>query len=228
MTLAKDGSFENASKIIPAIIQETQWFTKKSFIPMLGQHSGISKFAFNNKVGTISDVFKIQNIYVVVQVSDLKKEGYRDFDEVKDYLKSQLIFDKKIEKLSSIVNDLRNKIGDGPIEKLTELDQRALVVPTGEFPIGGSITGIGQDGKVTGKLYALQSNTISRPIVGSRGIYLFNIISKSEFNSTDYFAKRNQIFAQLDQQKKNQFYSQWVQDMMDKANIQDNRDRYFK
>jgi parvulin-like peptidyl-prolyl isomerase len=228
MNVAKDENFDNASKIIPAIVQETQWFTKKGFIPGLGYHSAISKFAFDNKVGTVSDIYKIQNVYVIVQVSDLKKEGYADFNEVKDYLKSMVLLEKKIEKLNSIVNDLRNQIGNGPIEKLTELDARAVVFPTGEFSIGGSIPGIGQDGKITGKLYALQPNTISRPIVGSRGIYLFNIINKSEFNTADYFAKRNQIFTQLDQQKKNQFLSQWVQGMMDKADIQDNRDRYFR
>ena len=228
IAVAKDENFENASKIVPAVIQETQWFAKNSFIPGLGYNSAISKFTFDNKVGAVSDVYKIQDVYVVVQVADLKKAGYRDFEEVKDYLKSVMLSEKKNERLSGIVNDLRNQVGDGPIEKFTELDPRVTVVSTGEFSIGASIVGIGQDGKVTGKLYGLQPNTISQPIIGSRGIYLFNIISKSQFNEDDYLAKRNQIFVQLDQEKKNQFYSQWIQNMMDKANIQDNRDRYYR
>jgi peptidylprolyl isomerase/peptidyl-prolyl cis-trans isomerase D len=167
-------------------------------------------------------------VYVVVQVSDSRKAGFTDFNEIKDYLKSVVLTDKKMEKLTTMVNDLRTQIGNGPIEKLTELDPRTVVVSTGEFPIGGSITGIGQDGKITGKLFNLQPNTVSQPITGSRGVYLFDIISKSQFNEADYFAKKNQIFAQLDQQKKNQFYSQWLQDMMDKSKIEDNRDRYFR
>jgi parvulin-like peptidyl-prolyl isomerase len=228
IAVAKDENFENAAKVVPAVIQETQWFAKQGFIPGLGYHTAISKFAFDNKVGTVSDIYKIQNVYIVVQVSDSKKAGYRDLDEIKDYLKSLVIFDKKMERLGGIVNNLRNQIGNGPIERLTELEPRVTVVSTGEFSIGASITGIGQDGKITGKLYTLQPNTISQPIIGSRGIYVFDIISRSEFNQTDYFTKRNQIFTQLDQQKKNQFYSQWLQNMMDKSNIEDNRDRYFR
>jgi len=229
MNLAKDGDFNSASKVIPAIIQETQWFTKKGFIPGIGYNSAITKFAFDKKVGDIGDVYKIGQAYVVVQIADSRSEGYRDLNEIKEYVRSILIFKKKIEKLKSYVNGLRNQIGAGePLEKITQLDPKATVVSTGEFSLGGSITGIGKDVKIIGKLEKLQPNTISAPIEGMRGIYIFYLNSKSQFNENEYNAKRIQIYAQLIQEKQNQFYSDWIQKMMDEAKIEDHRDKYFR
>jgi peptidyl-prolyl cis-trans isomerase D len=229
MNLAKDGDFNSASKVVPAIIQETQWFGKKGFIPGIGYNSAISKFSFNNKVGSVGDVYKIAQAYLVIQISDSKKEGFRDLTEVKDFLRTTLVFKKKIEKLKGYVAGLRNQIGNGePIEKLSQLDPKAVVTSTGEFAIGGSITGIGKDGKVIGKLEKLQANSISGPLEGSRGIYVFNLITKTQFNESDYASKRNQILGQIMQEKQNQFYSEWIQSMIDNAKIEDNRDKYFR
>ena len=229
MNLAKDGDFNSAAKTVPAIIQETQWFTKKGFIPGLGYNAAISKFAFKNSVGDIGDVYKIQQAYIVIQISDTKKEGFRELTEIKEFLKSTILFKKKIEKLNAYVAGLRNQIGNGePIEKLSQLDPKAVVVSTGEFSIGGSIAGIGKDGKLLGKIEKLQPNTISAPVEGSRGVYLFNLINKTQFNESDFTSKRTQIIAQIIQEKQNQFYSDWIQNMMDNAKIQDDRDKYFR
>jgi peptidyl-prolyl cis-trans isomerase D len=227
MNLAKDGDFLKEAQISKADVQETPVFTKNGVVPGIGYNNSISKFAFKNKIGTTSEVFKISNAYIVVQVSDIRKEGYRDLNEIKEGIKALVTTKKKLDALKSIVADFRNKLSaSDSLNKLSQVDGRLQVTPANSFSMSTAIPGIGRDNKVLAKVFNLNPNTISQPIEGSRAYYLFSLSSKTGFDQNDYNAKRTALYNQILQEKQNTFYSEWRKNLMDKADIVDNRDKF--
>jgi peptidyl-prolyl cis-trans isomerase D len=229
MNLAKEGDFVREAELSKAEFHETQMFVKGGTVPGIGYHTGVNKFAFNNEVGSVSEVYRIGNAYVVFQVAEERKAGYKDIAEVKETIKNTLLFEKKMAKLKDIVSDMRNKLGaNDSIDKLNQIDSRLKVVTTGSFVPNTSIPGIGRDVKLIGKIMGLSAKTVSSVIEGSRGCYIFYLFSKSSFDQTDYNSKRNNLYMQALQEKQNHFYTEYRRILTEKADIVDNRDKFYR
>ena len=102
--LAKDEGFEKAAENSKFTVQETQEFTKTGSIPGIGINDAITNFAFNNKIGAISDPIYVRNGVIVIKVSNIREEGIRPLDEVKNIVRSLAIRDKKLAKIRSDVD----------------------------------------------------------------------------------------------------------------------------
>jgi parvulin-like peptidyl-prolyl isomerase len=90
----------------------------------------------------------------------------------------------------------------------------------------GTVPGIGRDPKFVGAAEGLALGAISNPVEGLRGAYLLQLLSKSVFDSTAYAAQREALAGRLLAEKRSQFVNNWLQQLRDKAEIQDNRDLY--
>jgi len=105
--IADKNGFEKEAELMSYKILETSPFVEKSYsIPGLGTNKRIVEFAFNNGVGTVSEVFKVPTGYTVVMVSEIIEAGAKPFDEVKEVVKTQVVREKKYEKVKSIAEDL--------------------------------------------------------------------------------------------------------------------------
>jgi peptidylprolyl isomerase/peptidyl-prolyl cis-trans isomerase D len=229
MNLAKDGDFLNEAKVSKLEVHETPIFTKTGVIPGIGYNNSISKFAFNNKAGTVSEVYKLGTAYVVFQVMEERKEGYKNLNELKESIKNSLIFKKKMDVLKNYVIDLRNKINpNDSLEKFTQLDPKLTVISTGSFTPVSSVPGIGRDNKLTARVFNIAPKTISQPLEGSKGYYVFYLYSKSAFNESDYNSKRDGLLKQLLQEKQNMFFPEWRKSLLEKADIEDDRDKFYR
>src|ERR1700690_671982 len=77
--IAKQGSFEKEAEQSKYKVQETLPFQKDAVVPGFGLNNAISKFAFNNKAGSISDPVSVQNGFAVFMISEVKEAGMRPF-----------------------------------------------------------------------------------------------------------------------------------------------------
>ena len=100
--LAKEGSFQREAEQSKYSILETPPFQKNGFISGIGMNNAVNKFAFNNKLGAVSEALTIQNGYAVFMVSGITEAGVRPFDEVKTAVESKVRREKNIEKLTQI------------------------------------------------------------------------------------------------------------------------------
>ena len=105
--LAKKNDFDSEAKLLNYKVQETPLFNEQSVsVPSIGSNKRLVKFAFENELNTISDPFKVQAGYVVVQIIEVSNEKYRPFEELKEQLKPAVIKEKKFEKLKTIADNL--------------------------------------------------------------------------------------------------------------------------
>ena len=189
----------------------------------LGQAIGtrqVIHWAFNNAVGTVNKFDNISDKRVVAIIKSEIKSGYMPVSEVAQELKSELINEKKAEKM---IADLKAK-------NLTTLDSYAQAidgkVDTAKFVTfqTNNITGIGYEPVMN--IYAKkgQLNKVEAPLKGKSGVYVLDVISKTE-DTKEYDA----ILAKQSQKQNNlyQIMSQAYPILLDKMKVEDNRVKFW-
>lgn len=227
--LAQENGFIKEAESVKYQILETPAFTKDGIIPGIGKHPALNRFAFEKDLGDISEVFPIPEGYGVFMISEIKKGGIRPLSDLKESLKPRVLREKKMQILAKKVMEIRKEISDAdPLQKITEKHPDITVQTTGQFALISSIPGIGRDIKLIGALNTLLPFTVSKPIEGTRGYYIVKILDKSGIDSTAYNAQKDMFKKQILQTKKSQFISEWLEQLKKNADIEDNRDMFFR
>ncbi len=226
--LAKKGNFEQEATSLGLLVQETPEFQKGNTIPGLGMFESINKFAFKNNVGDISDAYQVNNGYAIVMITESKKEGVRPFEEVKESLKPRVIRKKKIAELKATVQAKFSHLGENGDLVSLAAESNISVQSTGEFTLNGFIPTVGRENALLGAVKRSPVGKILPPIEGQRGLYLTKIISRTPFDTAAYAAQKNLLSAQALQEKKQRVLTQWLEKLKESADIEDNRELFFR
>jgi parvulin-like peptidyl-prolyl isomerase len=225
--LAEKNGFDQEAGILGHTISDTPPFQENSpSISGLGVNKRLVKFAFENSVNTVSEVFKVQQGFVVVQISESIPEGFRGYEEVEMQLKQLAGTQKKFEESERLAGELSEKSG-GDLSKIPSLDPRITVSKTNRFNYQTSIPIIGKDYAFIDAAFSLEKNQLSEPVRGIKGFYLVYLTEKTEFDSTAYNQQSGTLRNNLLQAKKNAFVSQWLAILKDKSDIVDNRYMFY-
>ncbi|MBI5470915.1 MAG: peptidylprolyl isomerase [Ignavibacteriae bacterium] len=227
--IARESEFTKEAKSINVEPREAEVQEKGGMIPGLGMNESAVKWAFKGKVGEVSEPYSIPNGWAVFTVVEAKDAGVRSFDELKDALKPQALRKKKTEKTKEIASQLRSKLAAGDsLTKLSTLDTRLHVQRTGDFVMSGGVPGVGRDMNFFGAAEALKPGEISQPVGSTRGVYLIQLIARGTLDSTAYAAQRETLQSQMLQEKRNRYIGEWLTKMKESADIEDNRDIFYR
>lgn len=226
---AKENGLEKEAEKIGYKVVETTPFQKGAIIPGVGMEPSLNRFAFEGKVGDVSDVVTLQNGYGVFVISAVNDGGFRPFEEVKAAIEGQVRREKQMEKLMAMATTLRQSVGQGEgLQKLTQSNPELQVQQTTNFTLGGFIQGVGRDMKFIGAVSGMNPGDISNPVEGQRGVFIIKLLSKSAFDSTAYTTQRDGLYAQVLGEKRNRFLSEWSENLKKSAEIVDNRDLFYR
>jgi peptidyl-prolyl cis-trans isomerase D len=227
--LSKDEGYEKAAENSKYEVRETPEFQKSGSIPGIGPNDALSNFSFTNKIGAISEPIYVRGGVIVAKVSDVRAEGVRPLDEVKNLVRGMVLKEKKLEKLRPQVEEFYKKLtSSSSLIAAAQMQPEVIAQNTGAFKATDMITGVGREPKFTGTAMALKPGEISKPIDGNRGFYIIKLISKSEIDTTRYSVERESLRSQLLQEKRQQALSQWQTDLREKAVIEDHREKFFR
>jgi parvulin-like peptidyl-prolyl isomerase len=227
--LAKEEGFEKAAENSKYEVRETPEFNKMGSIPGLGNNDIIVNFAFNNKVGTLSEPLSVHGGVAVFKVSSIREEGVRSLDEVKNLVKMIALKEKKMDKVREQVDAFyKSLLPSSDLLDAAKANPEIIAMRTGPFKALDYPTGVGRDLKFIGTALALNAGQLSKPIEGERGFYIVKLISKTAIDQTLYNAERESLRQQLLQEKRNRVLNEWQTELRDKADIVDHRDTYYK
>ena len=191
-------------------------------IHMIPQSRQIVRWAFENKKGTVSDVFDCdRNIYVVSVLTEVNEKEYVDMDVVSSSIKSQLINDKKAEVLIDKINDLN---------KSNSLEELALALETEvatAFGVNFASYQFGDRGNepfVIGKASSMGANQISKPLKGKSGVYVIKTLDKTA-DETPFVEEIEMM--QLNSRLFQSLPQTIIQKLRDKYNVIDNRVNFY-
>ncbi|MEG8990068.1 peptidylprolyl isomerase [Ignavibacteria bacterium 4148-Me] len=228
--VAKENGFESEAKLMKYDVIETPPFTEDAIaIPGLGVNKALVKWAFENGLGEVSDVFKVPAGYVVVKISDVTKAGFKDFNEVKNIVRAKVLQEKRFEKALSIAKQIRAKLGDNGDKQLAlTVWDKARVDSTAEFTSAGSIPNLGIEYAFADYALKGELNKWSQPVKGNMGVYLINVRYRTKFDTNTYELQKLAIRRELAQNKKAYLLNLWLQEIKKQANIVDNRHLFYR
>lgn len=226
--VAARGGFEDEARYFDLDVRETGLFSKNGIVPGIGRNESVMRFAFENRRGTVSDILEVSNGYGVFKIIDVRREAVKPLDEVRSEIRAELIRQKRWDVTRQRAEELRRNLEGRSLAAITELDPSLTVQTATNVGIGSSIPGIGRDNKFIGAAMGLEPGTISPPVEGSRHYYLIEVTYKSEFDEEKYAEQREQIKEQILQQKRQQFFTQWLEGLRAEATIVDNRYMFFR
>ncbi|HTX17417.1 MAG TPA: peptidylprolyl isomerase [Bacteroidota bacterium] len=227
--VTKDGKFEKDAEGLNLQVKETGAFQKGASIPGIGINEAVMKFAFDKDLGDISDALQVNGGVAVFKISEVKKEGVRPFDEVKEFIRPRAMRKRKMDLLKDVVTKVRAALGDtSDLSSVGSSDPRVTVASTGEFSPNAGIPTIGRDNAFLGAAMTLPVRKVSQPVEGGRGYYLLKVLDETPFDSAGFNAQKNILASELLQEKKQRIVADWLEKLKEKSDIEDNRDSFFR
>ncbi len=182
------------------------------------------KWLFDAKQGDVSPLYECgdNDHLMVIVLSAIHPKGYRSWDDpqVKEILKREVIKDKKAEKLMAKLKGV-NSIAAAQAKgaKVSTVSQITFAAPAFVQATGSA------EPALSGAVAATATGKFSKnPVKGNAGVYVFQVVKKALRAGSKY----NETMAMQQAAQQNmQFLSNFMQDLILKANVVDNRYLFF-
>ncbi len=193
-----------------------------------GLRAGV-RFAFNSKVGDVSDILENDQYFSVFTLDTIIAPGFKSYEEVQAQIKSTL----KKTKVMAATLDEANKLlltisgKDMKLDDAIDEDSELDAIKNESKQLVQGFTSIGRSNYVTGALLAAKPGEILGPLETGRGHAIIELKEISVFDSTEYEVQKESLRKTIFNQKQNQFFQAWLDDLKENAEIVDNRNFYF-
>ena len=227
---AQDNGFSSAvSEHNLDIVNHKKMNDEGFSIKGLGGLRAAVRFAFNNKVGDVSDILENDQYFSVFTLDTIISPGFKSYEEVQAQIKSTL----KKTKVMAATLDEANKLllsisgNDMKLDDAIDDDSELDAVKNESKQLVQGFTSIGRSNYVTGALLAAKPGEILGPLETARGHAIIELKEISVFDSTEYEVQKESLRKTIFNQKQNQFFQAWLDDLKENAEIVDNRKFYF-
>ncbi len=209
-------------------VRNTGLFTEDRPIPDIGYEKNIIKFAFNNKVGTVSPIFETEAMVLIAQVAEKAEAGVMAYDEVKDKVRRDYIDYLAKTKCEQDINKMWTQIQGGVAFNKAAKDNGYEAYTSKPISRNDYIRGVGGDPRVIGTVFSLANKgDMSGPVEYLKGWCLLKLVDRQGADLTKY----NEIHDSLKQvvlgQKQREMFNSWYVNLISSANVQDYLDEFF-
>lgn len=228
--VAKENGFESEAKLLKYNVIDAPPFNEEAAaIAGVGINKALVKWAFENGVGEVSDVFRVPSGYVVAMVSEIIKAGIKPFDDVKESIRANVTRAKKLDKALEIAKQIKSKLGDnGDPQVALSVWPSVKIDTTGEFTSNGSIPKIGRDFAFADVALKAELNKWTNPFKGTNNAYIIKVIYRTKYDPQLFAFQKEAIKKELINNKRNLYLGQWIEQLKKDADIVDNRYKFFR
>ncbi len=165
------GDFEKIAQEKGYLPRVASNLTKGTYaIPGLPSPRNIVHWAFNAKPGEISNVFDLGDMYVVAKLVKVIPAGYVPFEEVKDYIKDQVLREKKGKYVLELIK--KQNIPTNDVNAFAKAAGTEVINAQNVSFNAFAIYGVGYEPVIFGALDLLKENQAFGPLVGKNGVYV--------------------------------------------------------
>lgn len=214
---------KNAGKYGYQLQERADISTQEHYVAGVHGTREAMKWLFDSKEGTISPLYECgdNDHLLVIALTGIHEKGYRSFDDtkVKEFLKQEVLKDKKAEQIMAKVKGV-NSIAAAKAKgaKVVDLNQITFSSPAFVTLTGSS------EPALSGAVAATANGKFaSHAVKGQAGVYLFQV--KGRTNRAEKFNEKE--YEQRLKQRAMQYASNFMQELYFKANVKDNRYLFF-
>jgi peptidyl-prolyl cis-trans isomerase D len=169
-------------------------------LPGVGAAREVIKWAFNGNQGDVSQVYSVnQNYYVVAFLAEVRPKGTTPLNDIRPEITAILRKQKKGDIISKQIEDAM-KVNISLNDLATKLN--AQVKTTDEISFASQyIKDLGVEPKLTGTVFVMNENQISKPIAGDFGVYVAQVTSLQKPQPIADYSQIKQQAAMMYQQQ---------------------------
>ena len=213
---------KNAEKFGFKVQERKDLFNSEHYVAGIRSTREAMKWIFDAKVGQVSPLYECgtNDHLLVVALTKTHPVGYRDFDDVKDEIKAEVIRDKKFEKIKQQLSGVAN-IHDAKAKgaKIDTVKQITFSAPVYVQSTSAS------EPALSGAVVSTKNGQFDANIVkGNGGAYVFQVINRGQRVGAKFDAKESET--RLGQMAL-QAASRFMNELYLKANVVDNRYLFF-
>jgi len=190
-------------------------------IGALGDARQIVQWLFRDAaIGKVSEVFDLNDQYVVTVMTGELEKGYKPFEVVKEEITPAVKNEKKATILAEKLNGLAGSLD----EVAVKFGDDAAVYTNNSLKLNtNSMPTVGFDPKSIGVAFSLESGSKSKAFAGENGVVIIEVLTKTTAPAiADFTVYKTQLL----QAARNQSYS-IAEAIKEKSNIVDERYKFY-
>lgn len=157
--------------------------TNTNYITGISNPRQIVRWAFDKetKVGDMSSIFDLDNMYVVAVLTKTVKEGYTPAEDIAERYE----FVIKKEKKGAMLAEQAKAYGSDYQKMIDNLKGEKTTIDNITFD-GRGFGNFGVEDKVIGTVIGMKEGETSEPIIGGNGLYVVKVTKETPATTTDY------------------------------------------
>ena len=198
-------------------------------IDILGPLRSAIRFAFNNDKNSVSDMFENNKYFAVFTIDEIVEPGIKPFDDVELQIKQRLIDNEKKNLNLNQANELLIQFSSGDLTftKMLEKDKSLEKIANKKQTLNRGLTKYGRSNFVNGALLDSRKGDLLGPLEMRTGYAIIQVNEIENFDSTKFNEQRQSIYQNIFNQKQNQLFKSWLDELKANSKIIDNRKYYF-
>ena len=176
----------------------------------------------------VSDPLENDRYFIVARLDSILPEGTRSFEEVEGQIKNSLNQDRRLTAAKVLAEQLRVQFDQGStFQKIKDNNDNVDLVSGDTKLLNRSFNSFGRSNFLVGALLKARAGDVIGPISTTRGHGIVKVVDISGIDSSDFEIKRDVIYKNIHSQRQSESFQNWYQDLLDQAEIVDNRKFYF-
>ena len=167
----------------------------------------------------MSEIFNIENNFLVAMVSNISEEGYMPQATVEPYLRQEILKEKKAEKIMADLKAKNPTQIDAAAQAMNSKVEEAKFITFNT----SSIAGLGSEYALIGAATSASKGQLGGPVAGNRGVYMFAVTTQE--NNTE------PMDAVAEAEKYNQkvyvLLNQFMSVLKENSEVEDNRIKFY-
>ncbi|MDT0689391.1 peptidylprolyl isomerase [Salegentibacter sp. F188] len=187
-------------------------------LPGVGPQRAVIQWAFEEDVET-GEVkrFDTPNGYIVAQLTAKNDAGLMSAEEASSTVIPILTKRKKAELI-------KEKISGNTLEAIAQ-NQNTIIQTANSVNLNNpTLPGAGNEPEVVGTAFGLETENVSKPIAGDKGVYVVEVTAKNEAPALNSY---NAVAQQETMRRRQEASTRVFEALKKKAEIEDNRSRFY-
>ncbi len=190
-------------------------------LPGLENAREIIRWAFESEKNSVSQIFDLNERYIIASLSDIKEKGYASIASVRSEIEVAI---KKQKKLDILADRWKQKTEEANLIQDIASSLNLTVNEASNIRLSNPyLSGVGFEPAVVASAMNLEAGSISPPIKGENGIFVLQLVNAEIPDKPDINGARSRLNYGLESRVTYEGY----QALQDLAKIVDNRIKFF-
>ena len=187
------------------------------------------RFAFDGKIGDVSDIMENDQYFAVFTINNIIKPGIKPFEDVEEeltnLLKKEKVMTLTLERAQKLMIDIASD--NKSLIEISNQNPDLDYIKDEQKTLSQGFTSIGRSNYLTGSLLSSKLGETIGPVKTNRGYAIVQLKAVSNFDSTKFEISKESLHRTIFNRKQNQYFNVWLENLKENSDIIDNRKYYF-